>query len=230
VPIGQAPIQKVTIESDGADTLRLTFHVAQVVSEMDARLVCDTLAEELTEKIAFHEVVAVGRPRFSGSTLTRQEVNADGTTHPVVQAGVSIRASASFSAVAIRALSPSLLSALQSGPRTTSPGRAYYSLFRTALDQEDVLARYMACYGILLLLCGDNQAAVDACIRAEEPGVLETARPDKPKIQETVYTRLRNQVGHVRKGVTVESTRTEMDSHIGGLLSLTRVLIAKQIS
>jgi hypothetical protein len=41
-------------------------------------------------------------------------------------------------------------------------------------------------------------------------------------ITETVYTRLRNEMGHKRAGVNIANTKAEMANRVGGLVALTR--------
>ena len=39
---------------------------------------------------------------------------------------------------------------------------------------------------------------------------------------ETVYTRLRNELGHSRKGVNLQDTKAEMANQLGGLIAITK--------
>ena len=40
--------------------------------------------------------------------------------------------------------------------------------------------------------------------------------------ESTVYTRLRNELGHKRQNVNLDATKTEMKSHVGGLAALVK--------
>jgi hypothetical protein len=73
------------------------------------------------------------------------------------------------------------------------------------------------------MLFNDKQPAVDAFIVGEEPAVSQTPDPRPGHTNmETVYTRLRNELGHKRPGVNLDVTKEEMAKHLGGLIALTK--------
>lgn len=105
-----------------------------------------------------------------------------------------------------------------------------YRLFRAAMNNEDVVVRYMFLYQILLFKHPKNngvesQKMVDNFIKSKFP-------QDKHMYQkwsdtgreETIYTRLRNQVGHFR-GKTPPETRNTMDQKINELVELVKISI-----
>ncbi|UBF24846.1 hypothetical protein K9N68_24785 [Kovacikia minuta CCNUW1] len=106
----------------------------------------------------------------------------------------------------------------------------YYDLFYSALGLTDPLAKFMALYSLLLTLCHDKQENVDIFILKVQPTVSTNPpyRARKSGVPETIYTRLRNQIGHVRPGTTVEATREEMEANLGELLKISKALISKQ--
>jgi hypothetical protein len=104
-----------------------------------------------------------------------------------------------------------------------------YSAYRFAGNQKDHVARFMFLYNILLQLKGDKQQQVDDFIRSELPSVPESPRPDRPNKMETVYTRLRNQVGHVRSGTTSEQTRKEIEDNVTAFQELVRTAISRVV-
>jgi hypothetical protein len=110
------------------------------------------------------------------------------------------------------------------------PGEKYYPQFRTALQTADPLDRFMALYRLLLhLLPNDkgkeDQASVDAFI-IREFGETTTPRPGKPNISETLYSRLRNEVGHVRPDVDLTATRAEIQKHVWQLAEIVKRAIS----
>jgi hypothetical protein len=112
-----------------------------------------------------------------------------------------------------------------------------YKQFGFAMRIDDPVARYMLLYSILLQTKNDWQAEVEDFIRLQEPSVEESKPPERPRAskksqkkdkeneQETIYTRLRNETGHVRKGATFEETCRQMESKVQGLERLTRLAI-----
>ena len=72
----------------------------------------------------------------------------------------------------------------------------------------------MHLYNLLHMLLGDFQYDVEEFIRQEDPSVLETPAPSRPKRtrkpktgQETIFTRLRNELGHPRPGTNLVKTK-----------------------
>lgn len=105
-----------------------------------------------------------------------------------------------------------------------------YSLFRAAMNNEDVVVKYMFLYQILsfkhLNSNGfESQKMVDDYIKskvAKDKHMFkkwsDTGR------EETIYTRLRNQVGHFR-GKTSQETRSAMNAKIHELIELVKISI-----
>ena len=94
----------------------------------------------------------------------------------------------------------------------------------------DPLSQFMGLYSLLLALCSDSQEQVDQFVLTVQPGI-PTNTPFKSRksgVQETVYTKLRNEIGHVRAGTTLDGTRNEMKTQIPGLIDVVRQLVSKQ--
>lgn len=109
-------------------------------------------------------------------------------------------------------------------------GFLFYDQFRAALSLGDPLARFMSLYNIALSLCSDSQEDVDR-LALQLDSSTPTNPPFKPRrsgTAETIYTRLRNQVGHVRPGTTIEGTRAEMEACLPGLIRIAKDLIDRQ--
>jgi hypothetical protein len=88
--------------------------------------------------------------------------------------------------------------------------KVHRHLYRAALDIEESLARFMLLYGILLLVCGDSQKKVDNCICRLRP---EIPRPkNRSGNRETIYSKLRNDLGHGRPDWSVERLVQEVNT------------------
>lgn len=105
-----------------------------------------------------------------------------------------------------------------------------YTIYRSAMNNSDVVAKYMFLYQMLLYIHKnasghESQAAVDAFIikHLDEERHMYKKWPDSQRT-ETIFTRLRNQVGHNR-GKTPSETRKEMERKISELTELVRVSI-----
>ncbi len=74
----------------------------------------------------------------------------------------------------------------------------------------------MSLYRILSLLCphpkgNESQCYVDEFIVANSSEKQDYPRPNNSSKYETIYTKLRNEIAHVRNGVDLRDTRTKID-------------------
>ncbi|MGC9934864.1 hypothetical protein [Priestia aryabhattai] len=90
---------------------------------------------------------------------------------------------------------------------------SYKRLFRTSLQMKDPISKFILLYSTLILKVGPAQSQVDAYISAQEPSVMFKAStrsgggPD-----ETIYTYLRNQIGHTQPSTNVNQISEEVKS------------------
>ena len=102
------------------------------------------------------------------------------------------------------------------------PGERNFRLFRSALQATSPVEEFMHLYNLLLMFFDDKQAKVDKFILREKPRVPLTPDPRIKNRLETVYTRLRNEFGHQRQGVNLDTTKAEMKERLGELVALTK--------
>ncbi len=74
----------------------------------------------------------------------------------------------------------------------------------------------------MLQICGDTQRSVDAFIRKNEPGLKERYSNHLRK-QQTIYTILRNEIGH--KGRAIKDVNSEVEQILPRFETLLRVAI-----
>ncbi|KAA1180897.1 hypothetical protein [Paenibacillus sp. B2(2019)] len=106
------------------------------------------------------------------------------------------------------------------------------NLFRIAMSNRDITAKYMLLYLILLFLTKDSegkekQGYVDNYIN-DDIGEVNSEYSDGPQqkrngtyIKETIYTKLRNEIGHFRD-IDLAETRKEMERTINSLVDIVR--------
>lgn len=109
----------------------------------------------------------------------------------------------------------------------TPPGHIYYDLYRLAMQAEDSVDRFMSLYRLLLILClnkkgEEDQKCVDNFIERNTSEKRTHERPGMPNVLETVYSSLRNNIAHVRKGVDLAETRREMNTRVYGLAEVVK--------
>lgn len=95
---------------------------------------------------------------------------------------------------------------------------AFYDLERLkrlnfACGIAEPIGRFVALYALLLSEAGDSQSEVDRLILEFDPNTQQTRSPKNGKL-ETLYTRLRNELAHVRTTANVFSTHDEIELHL----------------
>jgi hypothetical protein len=106
-------------------------------------------------------------------------------------------------------------------------------VYRVAVQAVDPVNRYMSLYRLLSILClgpagEEKQEFVDRFIEQVTAERRTYPRPDKPRILETVYTVLRNEVGHARKGFDLAATRLKMDARVYELAEIVKKAILRK--
>ena len=210
-------IEKVTVETQEGDSIKIDFHLNDVFAIEDAEDIAKSIVVSIIDRLAFELDVSIGDPRLSGATVPKD-------------ASASAFRTMTSMPVSWRVLAPDVvpdaarrheIAAILEQPYSRPD---LYSAYRFSCNQSDAVARYMFLYNILLQLHNDSQTQVDDFIRREEPAIAQSPSPRSG--METIYTRLRNEVGHRRPGVTPEQTRTEMESNLTGLQELTKRAIS----
>jgi hypothetical protein len=75
------------------------------------------------------------------------------------------------------------------------------------------IGRFVALYALLLSEAGDRQSAVDSLILKFDPNTQQTPSSKDGKL-ETLYTRLRNELAHVRPSSNVFSNHDQIELHL----------------
>lgn len=102
----------------------------------------------------------------------------------------------------------------------------YYSLFRAALKQGDVVAKYMFLYSVILKIFEDKQIQVDRFI-IDNGFKGQTSPRRNYSTPETVFTIIRNNVGHTGRiaSLDIEKNRKDMQSNINELIKYVKLAI-----
>lgn len=219
----QPDVLKASIKSSPSEGMNLKVDVAAADSIDSAigaaREVAAFIAKVLTYKFGTY-YREFGSPEHA---LVEEVARPDGSTQPVHRLGTGFLLDCKADAWV--APGPQQMNeAKYLLEQLHHPGFSYYELFRSALGLNDPLSKFMAFYNIVLSICNDSQEDVDAFVLSVQPGVDRNPpfRPRKSGTQETVYTRLRNQVGHRRPGTTIEETRGEMEVNLRGLVDVAK--------
>jgi len=221
-PVYKVLIEKVPTTDETREQflfLNISIFLTGVTDYSLAKINANEAASRLVEAIAFAADISVGGCQFSQGRLDGQRVEGFG------------RMSYSYNTVIARMAQADLGPQLQAHLAKLN-GQAqhrYYSMFHAAMWAQGV-GRFLLLYLILLTHFNDSQTEVDKFIKTQNPMVPETLQPQfgKPKkipVMETVYTRLRNEVGHVRPNTSPSTTRLEIEQNTQSLITIVKALI-----
>jgi hypothetical protein len=214
-------VEKIVIESQDGKRLKITFHLTDVFALEDAQPIVEGILPSIVNRLAFHRNVPIREPYFTGASLPK---DASGTSHRVIADAILLW----DSAAPILTLGEDERGGLASLLEQPHEDHDLYTLYRSSINQSDPVARFMFLYSILLQLHDDKQKQVDDFIREEAPNVPQSSSPKGG--METVFTRLRNEVGHSRVGTTPEQTRRETANNVMGLQNLVRKAITRVVT
>lgn len=215
-------VEKIVLEAQNDGWLHIVIHLIDIFNFEDAEAIANGILPSILNRIAFYRNVSVGEPHFRGGTLPKGASGSSFTVRKDLQLMWD-------HATPVLTLGEETRQELARILEQQYTHHDLYSAYRFALSQSDPVARFMFLYNILLQLNGDNQQQVDAFIRSEIPGVPQSPRPDRRGIIETVYTRLRNEVGHRRPGATPEMTRKEIQENVAPFQVLVRTAISRVV-
>jgi len=103
----------------------------------------------------------------------------------------------------------------------------FYPMYTFSNSQSDPVTRFMFLYNLVLSLCNDDQKNVDSTILSIEPNTPVSKSP-RNNCDETIYTKLRNEVAHVRAGSSYGNSVTEIKSNVSNFVDIVRTLVGNQ--
>jgi hypothetical protein len=213
-------VEKILVESEDSERIQVVFHLRDVFTETEANAIAEDIVASIINRLAFELNRGICQPYMKGSSLPK---DASGSSYTVSNSA-GILWDVATATITLGDESRHKLARLLEQPLARPD---LYSAYRFAINENDDVARFMFLYNILLQLNHDKQARVEAFIREVIPDVEEYEDPRSNKIgKETVFTRLRNEVGHARKGTTPEQTRALIEGHVAALQTLVRTAIS----
>jgi hypothetical protein len=211
-------VNKVEIEAPNGDVIRLRVHFTSVASDSMAKDLAIKVSVAALNRIAFHHQVVIVNDRMTSLSLSPVTASDSDGARLAATATLVLVGDASRLVLGYPAAEPVKSQLEQVSP----PGEHNYALFRSAIQATSPVEEFMLLYNLLLMLNNDCQDDVDRFIVSEDPGVPRTPSPHRKGVIETMYTRLRNEVGHRRAGVKLEDTRSEMVGRVAALRALTK--------
>jgi hypothetical protein len=207
-------MEKVEIGAPNGNEIRTKVHFTTVASRDEALARATEVNTAALNRIAFRYNLVIETARMTGDQFSRVD-----SPPGVLELGTGGYAlSGGESRLLVGLPADTVKAELE---HEVLPGEHNYGLFCSAGLAASPVEEFMLLYNLLLMLHNDSQGAVDAFIVREDPGVSRTPSPHNGR-EETVYTRLRNELGHTRSGVNLDNTRSEMARRLDGLRALTK--------
>ncbi len=197
-------IEKIAIKSENLDRISIIITLSGVYSSTEARSIGNKIVNIILDRLSIEFDIPIEEPHFSGMSLPIDE---SGKKHIIMSNFLSLN---DICECCIKPGQKRIEDLIRKLEDETPLRKQHFYLYRFSAKQRDPLAKFMFLYNILLQLNGDSQNDVDVFIRACDSGVSQSPRPDKPKIIETIYTRLRNEIAHCRNTALPENTTKEI--------------------
>ncbi|MFI0414250.1 MAG: hypothetical protein ACH255_08920 [Candidatus Thiodiazotropha sp.] len=220
ITTASSKIENLSIESQD-NALKFSFLLTDVFDKDEALLETSYLTELIADRISFQFARKV------------ENIKCDGWSLPVVgnNRHVVVRDFALVWDVVNATITPGEETLYNLKLLLESPIQqkdTYFPQFRFACSQRDPVTKYMFLYNLLLLLHNDKQARVDAYILNVEPNTPVFPSPIKDNVNETIYTKLRNEVAHTRLNASASATVKEIQSKVNALQIITKKCIEQQ--
>ncbi len=95
---------------------------------------------------------------------------------------------------------------------------------------QEPIGKFVSLYTLLSSRCNDDQAETDKLIESVEPNVAKSISPiGKGRKQETIFTRLRNELAHNRQGISVVETHRIISLHLPRFEWIVKVVVERYI-
>ena len=218
---GDPVIEMITLQSDKTNGITLSVTIKEVTTKEDGLRIARDEADAVLDTLAFERHIAIASPRLISQAF-QPTMESDG--QQTIPVGVSICLkpdTTEISRVDSKTIKKQIVG-------STSVSAMHKRMFREAVRSRDGVERFMHLYNLLMMLHGDLQGRLDMFIHEQEPNVTQTPSPHSKGVNETIYTRLRNELAHHRSGVNIETTKQEMIQQVGQLVQHARAAIATQ--
>lgn len=228
VPSPEYPdVSQVLVKTPDERTLLVEVHFDSVTTQQEAKDIGNPIAESIANRMAYGMQTQVGETVFDGSAF--EAIDSGGEEDVEQRLNITQTATCFVAGHVVVEPSPDEIADLQA--LLVEPDNSkdvWRSRFRWIMQHSDPVAKFLHFYSVLLALVGgkdEKQAKVDAFIKSCEKTVaITTATYNGKTVNETVYSRLRNEIGHVRKA-TPQATREEMERHVDKLAQHVRTAI-----
>ncbi len=92
---------------------------------------------------------------------------------------------------------------------------------------DEPIGKFVSLYSLLSSLAGDKQKNIDTLIESFDSSVAKYIPEGRPI--ETIYTRLRNELAHIRQGTSIIKTHSEIELHLPKFEWIVKNILKKHI-
>lgn len=208
-------IPSVAIETKEEGVVNATCKTDKIYNIAEARNLTDQLIEKISDRLSFFLNVAVKKPVFTGSALPPYPNEENKKQHKLHCTSVI-----GFDAIVHVVIKPCAEKREKIIDFLKKPAMSIdllISEFAFSISQREHLSKFMLLYNLILQIAGDSQELVDDTIKKIDPSVPVVTTKRKTfnglkEVEETIYTKLRNEIAHKRNGVTKKDTIKEIKS------------------
>lgn len=233
IPLDSESIPSVTMETTDEGVIEATFKTNKIYNVTEARKLTDQLVEKMTHRLSFLLNVTAKKPTFSGSKLP-SEPNENNNGRSKFHCTSSLSLGAILHAV-IKPGSKKREEIVDFLRKPTMTTDLLISEFAFSISQRDHISKFMLLYNLILQITGDSQKLVDDTIKKIDPtvSIIKSKRKTltgSKEVEETIFTKLRNEIAHKRDGVTKQETIKEIKGVLPKFIEITKKTVEDQIS
>jgi len=214
-------VTKVEVSSPSDKQINIKVFFKDVSTPEVADSISRLIANRIADRLAFEFKISAAEP-FRGDA-SFQKNDGSGQPHIVCSTTFGLGTSGYLSSKIPVSSIPNLSNFLIA----TEPSKeAYYSMFRSIMQVEDPVSRFMQLYGALVALKGPHQRAVDTFISTCE-STVQMIYCNHCNRNVTLYTNLRNQLAHPAIATPLANVNSDMKLHSGRLADHVKTAISQ---
>jgi hypothetical protein len=227
IPVRYRGLSTLRLETQKDRNIKATFNTDGIYDENQAKEITLPIINRIIDRLVYILKTRALPPVYSGSSLPlKQDIN----TRDVTYSNSTTVCLDAILEIVIKPKAEEIETVKTFLSMPPCDSELLYSEYAFALRQTNRLSTFMLLYNILLQVAGDSQKSVDNMLKAVKPDIeivnTRIVINGKNKaIEETVYTKLRNEVAHKRVNIEKEATVNEIKLHINEFKDLVKVII-----
>src|SRR3972149_11402292 len=159
-------VSKILIEATTENNLKIKFFVSGIKSANDTCTLTEKMVIDIIDKLSFNLGVPIGNPQLSGATVTHEIESEKGSNSKILDVHGMDTLTFSCRVAVVQKLGLVAINNTRAFLKKKDISNfRYFSVFRSALNNDDPVVRFLMLYKILLHKFSDNQGKVDQFIK-----------------------------------------------------------------